>query len=175
VRPVTADDVLEFLARLEAVGIDVWVDGGWGVDALVGRQTRPHADLDIAIRAADAEAFKEHTRDYAVHRVDNEHNWVLVDERGRMVDVHLVDFDSTRTDEHGVEVYGPAGLAYDVGSLDGTGAIGGRAVRCVTAEALVRFHTGYEVDAGDFTDVLVLHEHFGIPIPPVYAERGFTP
>lgn len=27
----------------------VWLDGGWGVDALLGRQTRPHDDMDIVI------------------------------------------------------------------------------------------------------------------------------
>lgn len=34
-------------------GITVWVDGGWGVDALLGRHTRPHRDLDIALRHSD--------------------------------------------------------------------------------------------------------------------------
>lgn len=35
--------------QLTAAGIRVWVDGGWGVDALVGRQTRHHDDLaDLA-------------------------------------------------------------------------------------------------------------------------------
>jgi hypothetical protein len=33
---MTATDVLEVLGRLEAAGLAVWVDGGWGVDALVG-------------------------------------------------------------------------------------------------------------------------------------------
>ncbi|MDH4308687.1 MAG: amino acid transporter [Acidimicrobiia bacterium] len=28
---------------------EAWVDGGWGVDALVGRQTRRHLDLDLAL------------------------------------------------------------------------------------------------------------------------------
>jgi len=30
-------------------GIDVCLDGGWAVDALLGEQTRRHAGLDIAI------------------------------------------------------------------------------------------------------------------------------
>jgi lincosamide nucleotidyltransferase A/C/D/E len=33
--------------------IDLHIDGGWGVDALLGRQTRTHADLDIAVNRQD--------------------------------------------------------------------------------------------------------------------------
>jgi lincosamide nucleotidyltransferase A/C/D/E len=46
---MTADDVVALYARLTQAGVRVWVDGGWGVDALLGRQTRPHADLDVAV------------------------------------------------------------------------------------------------------------------------------
>lgn len=34
--------LVEILRLLEAAGIAVWLDGGWGVDALLGRQTRSH-------------------------------------------------------------------------------------------------------------------------------------
>src|SRR6266496_3049537 len=47
--PLTARDVIEVLDWLDAVGVAVWVDGGWGVDALVGEETRNHADLDLAL------------------------------------------------------------------------------------------------------------------------------
>jgi lincosamide nucleotidyltransferase A/C/D/E len=43
---VTAETVLELF---ESEAIEVWIDGGWGVDALVGRQTRPHEDLDLVV------------------------------------------------------------------------------------------------------------------------------
>lgn len=32
---------------LEALGIKYWVEGGWGVDILTGRQNREHRDIDI--------------------------------------------------------------------------------------------------------------------------------
>ncbi|MBO0731850.1 MAG: hypothetical protein J2P57_21505, partial [Acidimicrobiaceae bacterium] len=44
-----ADEVLGVLDRLDERGIDAWVDGGWGVDALIGRQTREHDDLDLVV------------------------------------------------------------------------------------------------------------------------------
>ena len=44
---MTADAVLEVIATLEEASVRVWLDGGWGVDALLGEQTRNHADLDL--------------------------------------------------------------------------------------------------------------------------------
>ena len=41
-----AQDVLELYTLLQAHGVQIWIDGGWGVDALLERQTRPHKDLD---------------------------------------------------------------------------------------------------------------------------------
>ena len=37
---MSSDDVVQILDRLAACGIEAWVDGGWGVDALLGDQTR---------------------------------------------------------------------------------------------------------------------------------------
>ncbi len=55
--PVTAKDVLELLSALHRGGVEVWVDGGWGVDALLREQTRPHSDLDLVARLEDVEAM----------------------------------------------------------------------------------------------------------------------
>jgi lincosamide nucleotidyltransferase A/C/D/E len=49
------DDVLEVVGRLEAAGVEVWLDGGWGVDALLGAEHRPHRDVDVVLRLADAD------------------------------------------------------------------------------------------------------------------------
>ncbi|MEV0350653.1 hypothetical protein AB0H88_33130 [Nonomuraea sp. NPDC050680] len=50
---MTADDVREFLALMDSLGISIWLDGGWAVDACLGSQTRSHADLDIALQERD--------------------------------------------------------------------------------------------------------------------------
>jgi Aminoglycoside-2''-adenylyltransferase len=49
---MTKEDVLEVLNALEQAGVSVWIDGAWGVDALVGEETRPHTDLDLALDRA---------------------------------------------------------------------------------------------------------------------------
>jgi aminoglycoside-2''-adenylyltransferase len=41
--------VLAALDHLRASRVTTWVDGGWGIDALVGEQTRPREDLDLVV------------------------------------------------------------------------------------------------------------------------------
>ena len=41
--------VLAVLDLLAAAEVRAWVAGGWGVDALLGRQTRPHCDIDLVV------------------------------------------------------------------------------------------------------------------------------
>jgi lincosamide nucleotidyltransferase A/C/D/E len=48
-----ADHVVEIYDLLKSHGIKIWIDGGWGVDALLEKQTREHGDLDIAIQEHD--------------------------------------------------------------------------------------------------------------------------
>ncbi|MEV8284450.1 nucleotidyltransferase domain-containing protein [Streptomyces niveus] len=161
-----AEDVLAVLDLLDRAGIEVWLDGGWGVDALLCEQTRPHEDLDIVVRA---ETLADYARTmgengFRVWRDGGPYNQVLVDDAGRLVDVHAVDLGVTRTDERGVEVYGPGGLPYPVGSLTGSGRVRGRRVDCGTAHFQVASHTGYAIDEDDERDVLALHHRFGVPL-----------
>ena len=43
---VTAEEVIEIYNKLLANNIQIWLTGGWGIDALLGEQTRDHKDLD---------------------------------------------------------------------------------------------------------------------------------
>ena len=43
-------DVVEVLGWLGEREVAVWLGGGWGVEALVGEQTRDHKDLDLIVR-----------------------------------------------------------------------------------------------------------------------------
>jgi lincosamide nucleotidyltransferase A/C/D/E len=44
-----ASDIMQIIDWFEQANIPVWLDGGWGVDALVGHQTRSHSDLDVVV------------------------------------------------------------------------------------------------------------------------------
>lgn len=47
---IGCEGVLGILAALRRADVDVWIGGGWGIDALVGEQTRAHGDLDLTYR-----------------------------------------------------------------------------------------------------------------------------
>ncbi|MBG0825776.1 nucleotidyltransferase family protein [Planomonospora sp. ID91781] len=166
---MTADDVQEFLTLMDGLGIRTWLDGGWAVDACLGSQTRPHTDLDIVVQEHDAPAAAAVLRARGYRPVPRDDttawNFVLGDEAGHLIDFHVIVLDA---DGHGV--YGPPGNGerYPAQALAGTGRIGGREVACISPEWLVRFHTGYAVDAEDWADVSALCERFGIAIPEDY-------
>jgi lincosamide nucleotidyltransferase A/C/D/E len=161
----------ELLDLLEAHRIEVWVDGGWAVDAVLGEQTREHGDLDIVIddrfvptlRALlSARGYRE------LPRADTSPwNFVLGDGNGLELDVHAVTFD-----EWGDGILGPPerGETYRADALTGEGAIGRRRVRCVSPEWLVRFRTGYEPREMDRLDVRALCERFGLEPPAAYRD-----
>jgi lincosamide nucleotidyltransferase A/C/D/E len=165
----TLSDVLAFLDLTDSLRAGVWVDGGWAVDACLGRQTRRHADLDIAIEERHRDtlvvALRERAYDDVPRSDTRAWNFVLGDAHGRLVDFHVIVLDAD-----GRGIYGPPeiGTSYPAAALAGRGTIGGRPVACISPEWLVRFHTGYEVDEDDWADVAALCERFGMPIPDDY-------
>ena len=46
---VRTEDACEIIQLALQNGIKVYVDGGWGVDALLGRETRIHNDIDLFV------------------------------------------------------------------------------------------------------------------------------
>ena len=165
-KEMTPADVLEIVVLLEGNGIEVRLDGGWGVDALLGRQTRTHGDLDIAVQHRDVPKLRAllGARGYRdVPRHDTKDwNFVLGDDHGHEVDVHSYTFDS-----EGKHVYG---TEYPADALTGAGSVSGRAVKCISAEHLVRFHSGYDLRETGIQDVHALHKRFGIPLPKEHRE-----
>lgn len=147
------------LDRLEAAGIDVWVQGGWGVDALVGRQTREHDDLDVALDvdylpdAAAALAPLGFEHDPAV-APGLPARYVLRADDGRQVDIHPLRLDA---DGNGLQDLGDGRFGrHPAEGLDGEGEIDGRRVRCCTAWLQRRFHEGYAPRTRDLHDLALL-------------------
>ena len=48
-----ATDVTSLYEMCRPKGITIWIDGGWGVDALHGHQSRQYKDVDLAIQETD--------------------------------------------------------------------------------------------------------------------------
>ena len=89
-------EAVEILDLLESVGAQPWVAGGWGVDALMERQTRMHRDLDVMVlakRLDDALAALR-TNGFQV-TVDWLPVRVELDDGLRVVDVHPVHPDGS--------------------------------------------------------------------------------
>lgn len=163
-------DVIELYKKLEEKGIDMWLDGGWGVDALLGKKTRPHEDVDIVIqqkyvpilrKLLEAQGYQDVERDDT-----SAWNFVLGDSKGRSVDVHAFTFDA-----EGNGIYGPNGLTYPAESLKGNGKVNGNTVKCISAQQIVKFHTGYKPDENDIKDMTALCKRFKIELPKEYREK----
>jgi lincosamide nucleotidyltransferase A/C/D/E len=164
-----APSVIRILDRLEEAQIDVWLDGGWGVDALLGRETREHDDLDLVAELRDSVRIIELLRGLGYELVAGAppRSFVLVDELGRQVDVHPVAFD----DEGGgvYQMEGRREWVYPAEGFAGRGMVAGRAVQCLSAEVQVLVHAGYELTDKDYRELSQLRDRFGVDLPDEIA------
>jgi lincosamide nucleotidyltransferase A/C/D/E len=149
---------------MEASGIDVCLDGGWGIDALLGEQTREHGDLDIIVRVEDLPGLLEAARGYARQPGGSDTNVVLRDWAGHEVDVHAITFDG-----RGFGVFAlPDGRKWPFppSAFLGRGLIQGKEVRCLSPEAQVQCHgQGHAPDEEDLQDMKRLQDRFGVVLP----------
>lgn len=163
-----ADRVLDLLAHLESHGISAWLDGGWAVDALVGRQRRPHDDLDLLVEINEAvrlpAALAEHG--YTVGRGYAPTSFELVDAVGHQVDVHPVRFTAAGDGLYMMD--SGEDWTFPADGFAGTGEILGQTVRCLSADVMMVCHaTGYALDEVHQADVAALSDSCGIPVPPI--------
>ncbi|TKT09906.1 amino acid transporter [Streptomyces galbus] len=159
---MTDEDVLSVLAVLRRVDADVWIGGGWGIDALVGEQTRDHRDLDlmhrhdqedVVVQALRAAGFTE-TLDCRPIR------FVMAAPDGREIDLHPLVFTD---DGSAVQASPEPGQFFPYpSSCLVTGIILGTPVPCLSAEQQVYFHQGYEPQERDRHDMAQLRRTFGI-------------
>ncbi|WP_031478586.1 nucleotidyltransferase domain-containing protein [Streptomyces bicolor] len=159
---MTAGDVLSVLSLLHEARADVWIGGGWGIDALLGEQTRDHRDLDLmhrrdqepAVVAALAAAGFVETLDWRPVR------FVLTAPDGQQIDLHpLVFAEDGSAQQASLEPSRP--FIYPT-SCFVTGTIGGTSVPCLSAQQQVYFHQGYEPTDHDRHDMAQLRREFGI-------------
>lgn len=168
---VDQEFVERFYGDTQQLGIHIWLDGGWAVDALLQKQTRPHADVDIVVQKEDVSALCSYLSDRGFSSIIRDDatawNFVMGDAHCHMIDVHVVKFD-----ENGNGIYGPEenGDVYSSEALSGVGKIGDIEVQCISPKSLVEYHTGYELRQKDMHDVALLCETFQIPLPKEYAK-----
>ena len=162
-RDLSGREVVFLVSAMERAGVRFWIDGGWGVDALVGRQTRPHDDLDVVVVSEDVGVLVDTLArlHFAVAEDVRPTRLVLRDHVGRQVDVHPVEIDPVDGTgwQRGAMPDG-SDAAYPAKEL-GTGEIEGRAVPCISPALQLEHHTGYEPTERDVADVALLRSTFG--------------
>jgi lincosamide nucleotidyltransferase A/C/D/E len=159
-----AADVLTLLSDLDGLGVHYWLDGGWGVDCLLGEQSRAHGDLDLVVHRGGLDRVRAYldAHGYQVIRECLPTYIAFRDQSGREVDLHPVD----PTPDGG----GDQMLPDDKGtwrhySPPIEGSIQGRSVRCASAQDQVLMHTGYAPRAVDLEDMRRLAERFELLLP----------
>lgn len=168
---MTAEDVANFYRELENLGIEIWIDGGWGVAALLGEPIRTYSDLDIIVQGKDVAIIRSllESRGYSIVQRDDlsEDNFHLRDNAGHEIDFTVINFD-----ENGNGIYGEPenGEMNPAASFTGEGVINGQRVRCVSPEYALAFRTGYEIREKDRQDVEALAHKFNLELPEEYEQ-----
>jgi lincosamide nucleotidyltransferase A/C/D/E len=164
---MTSSSLIELLRLLEEAEIDAWLDGGWGVDALLGRQTRKHKDVDIVLRVDDVPKVLQvlGRRGFTIKEGSPPNSFVLADGSGLEVDVHAVVFDD---DGNGVyRMENGEDWIYPAEGFRGLGMVEGEVVCCLSPTTQVLCHAhGYVPTEKDFRDMELLQERFGVELPP---------
>lgn len=170
---VTGSDVVALCRDFEAAAAPVWLMGGWGVDALLGRQTRPHHDVDVLVEVRGVERLRLRLieRGFAFKYVwDDEVRWirdeswttdleqptafVYADPDGREVDVHVV----RQGVDGAIEMLWNVPYSFTAEGLGSIGEIDGHRVRCLSAELQRQAHTGYPLPPHHARDLELLAE-----------------
>lgn len=164
---MNAGALVALLQLFERAGIEVWLDGGWAVDALLGAQTRPHKDVDIILRVADLPGLREilTNRGFRIQNGGTESNFVLADCSGLEVDVHAIVFDR---DGNGVyRMQNGSDWIFPATGFSGRGVVEGFSVHCLSPEVQVLCHAhGYVPTEKDLRDMELLQARFGVELPP---------
>jgi lincosamide nucleotidyltransferase A/C/D/E len=183
---VSAEDAISIYEGLLANGIRLWLTGGWGIDALIRKQSRPHKDLDVITLVDDVAAMRELLCQdgYSLKELWSENRWVVDtsgaetatafvfhDSLGREIDVHAIRFDDQGK---GLPAWEAEGRIFEKQDLAGEGLIAGIAVKCLSPEMQMSCHSGYDLPAWQLRDLEFLHEKFGVEYPGDYSDKPMS-
>lgn len=146
------ESLLKILDLLDSIHIRYWVDGGWGVDILLGKQTREHRDIDIDFDGEHEKLLMSKlketgytvTTDWSPSRVE------LYHEEYGYIDIHPLQIAENGTAKQAM----PEGGFYEFkAEWFSESVFEGRTVPCISIEAQKLFHSGYELRAVDKLDL----------------------
>jgi lincosamide nucleotidyltransferase A/C/D/E len=173
-RRMHATEVLEVLDGLKASGLDVRVAGGWGVDALLGAQTRQHDDLDLIVDLAREDEAEAALARLGFRRIRAEsfqgalmpNQIIMRDRAGRIVDLHGVDARTWPGSWHErLESTGRSAVPFDPAEPFVVGMIEGRPVECLSPELQLASYQVYALTDSAAADARALCARFNLPEP----------
>jgi lincosamide nucleotidyltransferase A/C/D/E len=163
-------NTVRIVSALRRAGVEATVGGGWAIDALLGPQTRPHADLDLWAVAEDLEALTRTFVGLGLDRLfpwgdDRPWNFVVHDGAERRVDLHFYEHVSGTRVHYGSV---GSGEVFDLSYLRAHGTIDEADVLCESPEWALQCHTGYPPRPVDLDDVRNLCAGFNLELPDAF-------
>lgn len=150
------DEVVRVIDWLDERSVVYQVNGGWAVDALLGRQTRTHGDLDIFVDSTEVDPLIEWLSGRGYEVVED---WrpirVELRSEARAVDIHPMELDAAGD---GVQRgFGDETFAHRARDR-AVGMILGRPVVVASAVKLMELRSGYELRPEDHHDLDLLRD-----------------
>ena len=169
------EDVISIYQALSLSEIQVWLTGGWGIDALLQRQTRPHKDIDIIMMLDDVdrmlgllaregyrmkELWSENKLVVNSSGIEIPTAFVLWDLKEHEVDAHAIQFDENG---NGIPSWvNDEGLVFSKEDLAGNGNVASVPMRCISPRMQVLCHKGYDLPIAQKRDLELLRDRFGV-------------
>lgn len=148
-------DLMAIIKILEESSIAYWIDGGWGIDVLAGKQTRTHRDIDIDFDARYTERLLAILTNYG-YMVDTDWGPVRIElysEKLGFLDIHPFILNENGTSKQANLEGGYFEFEAD---YFGFGIFEGKTIPCISAKGQKVFHTGYELREVDKHDLEII-------------------
>lgn len=152
---VTQEDLFKVLDIIEKTEITYWLDGGWGVDVLVEKQTRKHRDVDIDFDSKYTEKITSILKDNGYEIVED---WSPVRIELHHPNLGYIDIHPFIINEDGSAKQASLDGGWYEFEADvfGSAIYNGKMIPCISAMGQKKFHTGYplrEVDKHDIINI----------------------
>lgn len=153
------ESFLMIVDMLNSLNIRYWIEGGWGIDVLIGKQTRPHRDIDV-----DFDADYENV---LLDRLAGIGYQIITDARPIRIELYhsvygFIDIHPFILSEPGrMRQANPDGGWFDLdASWFSEAVFEGRIIPCVSTQGQRLFHSGYELREIDQADLKSLNDAF---------------